>query len=53
MSVGITLRFDYPWNDNNMDENEIRECLLELSPEELLLAANKMGEPINVEVEVY
>jgi len=53
MGVSITLRFDYPWNENEMDENEIRECLLELSPDELLVGANIAGEPINVDVEVY
>ena len=53
MAVAVTLRFDYPWNKDEMDENEIRECLMELSPEELLVAANNMGEPINVDVEVY
>ena len=53
MAVGITLRFDFPWNDSEMDENDIRECLMELSPEELLVAANNAGEPINVDVEVY
>ena len=34
--VGVTLRFDYPWNDEKMDENEIRDCLTELPPEVLL-----------------
>ena len=53
MEVAITLRFDYPWNDEDMDENEIAECLYDLSPEELLLAANNAGKPVNVDVEVY
>ena len=53
MAVGITLRFDYPWNSTDTDENEIVDCLSELSPEELLLAANNAGEPINVDIEVY
>ena len=53
MAVSITLRFDYPWNDTEMDENEIQDCLLELSPEELLVAANNAGEPVNIDVEVY
>lgn len=51
--VGITLRFKYPWDNKDMDENEIRDCLMELSPEELLIAANNAGEPINIDVEVY
>ena len=51
--VGITLRFDYTWNDSEMDENEIRECLMELSPDELLCQAQNDGNPINVDVEVY
>lgn len=53
MSVGITLRFDYPWNTNETDENEIRDCLLELSPEELLRAAVNSGEVVNTDIEVY
>ena len=53
MAVSVTLRFNYPWNDNEMDENEIRDCLLELSPEELIEGANMAGEVINVDVEVY
>ena len=51
--VGITLRFDYPWDNMEMDENEIRDCLMELSPEELIEGANMAGEPINVDIEVY
>ena len=51
--VGVTLRFDYPWNDEKMDENEIRDCLTELPPEELLRAALKNGEAIDTEIEVY
>ena len=51
--VGITLRFDYTWNDSEMDENEIRECLMELSPDELLCQAQNDGNPINVDIEVY
>lgn len=53
MSVSVTLRFNYPWNNDDMDENEIVECLYDLSPEELLLAANNAGKPVNVDVEVY
>lgn len=53
MAVSVTLRFNYPWNDTEMDENEIQECLSDLSPEELLLAANNVGEPVNIDVEVY
>ena len=53
MAVEITLRFDYPWNDDEMNENEIRDCLLELSPEELLVIANHAGESIDVDIEVY
>lgn len=53
MAVSVTLRFDYPWNDTEMDENEIQDCLLELTPEELIVAANNAGEPINIDVEVY
>lgn len=51
--VGITLRFNYPWNSDETDENAIIECLNELSPEELIVAANNAGEPINVDIEVY
>lgn len=53
MSVSVTLTFDYPWNDENMDENDIVSSLMELSPDELLTAANNAGEPVNVDVEVY
>ena len=53
MAVSVTLRFDFSWNDSEMDENDIRECLMELSPEELLVAANNAGEPINIDIEVY
>ena len=53
MAVSITLRFNYPWNDTEMDENEIQDCLLELSPEELIAAANNAGKPINIDIEVY
>lgn len=51
--VGITLSFDYPWNDKDMDENEIRECLMELAPDELIAEAQNQGNPINVDIEVY
>ena len=51
--VEITLRFDYPWNDEEASTSEIRECLEELTPEELLMTANRVGEPVNVDVEVY
>ena len=51
--VGITLRFEYPWENQDMDENEIRECLEELSPEELICSAQNEGNPINVDIEVY
>ncbi len=53
MAVSITLRFDYPWNDSETDENEIIECLNDLSADELIAAANKSGRPINVDIEVY
>ena len=53
MAVSVTLRFNYPWNNEGMDENEIVECLYDLSPEELLLAANNAGKPVNIDVEVY
>ena len=53
MKVGITLRFDYPWNTEITDENDIRDCLTELSPEELLMAVKNAGEPINIDIEVY
>ena len=53
MAVSVTLRFNYPWNNEDMDENEIVECLYDLSPEELLLAANNAGKPVNIDVEVY
>ena len=53
MAVAVTLRFNYPWDNGDMDENEIVECLYDLSPEELLLAANNAGKPVNVDVEVY
>ena len=53
MAVGITLRFDYPWNKMDMDKCEIRDCLLELSPEELLIMADRAGEPIDIDIEVY
>ena len=53
MAVSITLRFDYPWYNDEVDENEIRECLSDLSPEELIAAAKNAGEPVNVDVEVY
>lgn len=53
MAVAITLRFDYPWNDNEMDDDEIIECLSELSPEELLMTASNEGKIINTDIEVY
>ena len=53
MAVSVTLRFNYPWNNEDMDENEIVECVYDLSPEELLLAANNAGKPVNIDVEVY
>lgn len=53
MSVGVTLSFDYPWDGNTEDENEIREALMELSPDELVLNASKACKPINVDIEVY
>ena len=53
MAVSVTLRFNYPWNDTEMDENEIRDCLEELSPEELVAVAENAGEYINVDIEVY
>lgn len=59
--IAITLRFNYPWGDDEddnvtcgeIDENEVYSCISELSPEELIMAANNAGEPINVDVEVY
>lgn len=57
--IGITLRFNYPWgeeDENNpveIDENEVYQCISELTPEELIMAANNAGEPINIDVEVY
>ena len=53
MAVSVTLRFNYPWKDTETNENEIVECLYDLSPEELLLAANNAGKPVNVDIEVY
>ena len=53
MSVSITLRFDYPWLNEDMDENDISSCLSELSPEELIATAQNEGYPINIDVEVY
>ena len=53
MAVSVTLRFDYPWNKSEVDENEVISCLTELSPEELIMAANYAGKPINIDVEVY
>ena len=53
MAVSVTLRFDYPWYNDQMDENEIIECLSDLSPEELMIAAKNSGEPINIDIEVY
>ena len=58
--IAITLRFNYPWGDEDddvagaeIDENEVYSCISELSPEELIMAANNAGEPINIDVEVY
>lgn len=53
MAVSVTLRFNYPWNESEVDENEVVSCLTELSPEELIMAANNAGKPINIDVEVY
>ena len=53
MSVGVTLTFDYPWNEDIEDENKVIEALMELSPDELLLNASKACKPINVDIEVY
>lgn len=53
MGVAVTLRFSYPWTGDETDENEIIDCLSELSPEELLKDAKTTGKPINVDVEVY
>lgn len=53
MAVSVTLRFNYPWNESEVDENEVISCLTELSPEELIMAANNAGKPINIDVEVY
>lgn len=51
--VGITLRFNYPWQDEDMDENDIVEALSELSAEELLVNSMKAGKAVNVDIEVY
>ena len=51
--VGVTLRFNYPWQDEDMDENDIVEALSELSAEELLVNAMKVGKVVNVDIEVY
>ena len=58
--ITVTLRFNYPWGDDDeglkeseIDENEVYSCISELSPEELIMVANNAGEPINVDVEVY
>lgn len=53
MAVSVTLRFNYPWNESEVDENEVISCLTELSPEELIMTANNAGKPINIDVEVY
>ena len=53
MQVEVTLKFDYPWNDPETDEQTIKDLLMELSPDELLAAANKFGESLKVEIEVY
>jgi len=53
MAVSVTLRFNYPWNESEVDENDVISCLTELSPEELIMAANNAGKPINIDVEVY
>lgn len=53
MAVGITIRFDYPWYNDAIEENEIIGCLTDLSAEELLIAAKKAGEHINIDIEVY
>lgn len=53
MAVAVTLRFNYPWNESEADENDVISCLTELSPEELIMAANNAGKPINIDVEVY
>lgn len=52
IDIGITLRFSYPWNDEGEDESTIRSCLLDLSANELLAAAIKFGEPIDIDIEV-
>ena len=51
--VGVTLRFNYPWQDEDMDENDIVEALSEFSAEELLVNAMKAGKIVNVDIEVY
>ena len=50
--VEITLRFNYPWEDEDMSTDEIRDCLEELSPEELICGAQNEGNPISIDVEV-
>lgn len=51
--VHITLSFNYPWNDCEATEYEIQEALSELSPSELLIAAEKYGQSVRADVEVY
>lgn len=53
MSVSVTLTFDYPWDKDIDDENEVRDELMKFSPDELLLNACKACKPINVDIEVY
>lgn len=40
--VRITLKFDYNWIGESIDENDIRDCLMELSPDELLAGAQEL-----------
>lgn len=51
--IGITLRFNYPWDNWELDEDDIIETLSEFSAEELLINAMKAGKPVNVDIEVY
>lgn len=56
--IAVTLRFNYPVDNNclnkeELDEEELMYSLYELTPEELLMAAKNMGEPINMDIEVY
>ena len=51
--VYVTLSFNYPWNDQEASAYEIKEALSELSPKELVIAAEKYGQSIIADVEVF